>query len=183
MVVSKAELELRLIETERAMVRFVSPAKVHEHLSKKYGVRPRTVKKWMTTVRKRWAEDIAEVTASMPEVRQHRRDQARQILYDVINQSNRAHTKMRDKTGRLILDDNGIPLVEHKPDLRAILGATSQLRELDALDMPKTAHLLVAAKTTTESKWSDEEMEFYFETSRWPTAGELEEWLRAKRST
>lgn len=177
---SKAEYEIRLIETESLMLRIVAPAKVKAMLSKKFKVTENTVVSWMGVVRKRWAEDVAAQSARMPELRQERRNQMRAMLYDIVSQANSKSVIIRGKDGAPLLDKAGKPVREARPDIRAALEAMKQLRDLDALDQPKAAHLLVSNNSPKDGDgMSNDEMDFFIATSRFATPDELEAWKKS----
>lgn len=180
---SKVEHEMRLLETEQLMIRVVNPAQIRYSLVKKHGVQEATVDTWMSTVRKRWEKDVAARSAAMPEVREERRLQMRQMLYDAIAQANARRKVVRDRGGKVMLDpQTGEPITKPDPDLKSALTAMNQLRELDALDMPKSAHLLVGntSGANEDGTMSDEELEFFYATARYPTAAELETWRKSR---
>lgn len=84
---------------------------------------------------------------------------------------------MRDRSGKVVLDPAGKPVMAPDPDLKAALSAMNQLRDLDALDQPKAAHLLVSNSTSKDGDgMSKDEMDFFVATARFATADELEAW-------
>ncbi len=179
--ISNAEYQIRLLETDKLCVRLVDTHKVRAALMKKYGVAESTANQWIAKVKKRWREDVEHKNAQMPEIREARRSQMRAMLQDVIAQANSKQTTMRDRGGKVILDKTGKPIMQAAPDLKASLAAMSQLRDLDALDQPKAAHLLVT-NTTKEDGMSQDEMDFFVATNRFATPDELEAWKNRKQS-
>lgn len=145
--VSAEEMELRLAETARLLVRRRSYVDVERDLANRFGVDARTARKWIRKVKDRWRAE-ADVEGQ---------DDAR---VDLVQQLDAvlaaAWTNMvivKDKEGNPILDENPVlangapnpgykkPLVRNEPKVQHILHAVSQLRAIKGVDRPAKAHV------------------------------------------
>jgi hypothetical protein len=140
--VSKEELELRLAETARLLVRKRSYMDVERELAARFGVDMRTARKWIRTVKRAWTE-----AADVESAEDARADLIAQ-LDAVLTEAWNHKEIVRDKEGNPVLDQNATltdgrpnpgyqkPLVMSKPKIQNILHAVSQLRALRGADRP-----------------------------------------------
>lgn len=142
--VPKEVYEERLAETEQAIVRLRSSYRVETTLAKKYNVDARTVRKWMTEVRKRWKAAAIEVD------RDAHRNELAATLNEVVFQAMNKSFIVKNADGSVVLDTNpasptyGRPVVKANPDLQRVLHAVSQLRSLYGVDAPIKSHVTLA---------------------------------------
>ena len=147
--ISLEEMELRLAETSRLLVRRRSYVDVERDLARMYGVNARTARKWIRKVKERWKAE-ADVEGA---------DDAR---VDLVQQLDAvlaaAWTNMvivKNKEGDPILDENPTlpngapnpgykkPLVRNEPKVQHILHAVSQLRAIKGVDRPAKSHVTI----------------------------------------
>lgn len=137
--VAQEQYEEQLAETEAAMVRLRSSYRVETTLAKKFSVHPRTVRKWMAAVRKRWKASASEIDRES-----HRNDLAA-TLNEVIFQAMNKSFIVKNDDGTVVVDTNpasptyGKPIVKANPDLQRVLHGVMQLRSLYGVDAPAKA--------------------------------------------
>lgn len=112
--VRREEQEVRIQRAEQLLISEMSASAVVSQLCEEFGIRDRAGWRYLSKVRKRWAEE-AETQA--PEVREEKREKMRRTLHYIKSRGFKEN------------------------ELRTVLGATRQLRELDGLDVPKELRL------------------------------------------
>jgi hypothetical protein len=171
---TKEEYEKRIEACQTLMIRWRNAGRIRAELSKQFGVKPDTVAAWMTEVRKRWRKQAEEEAEAGFDARTAQRDGMRELLNDVIAQAMSKATIIKDAKGNPVLDAEMKPIVVQAPDLQRVLRAAQQLRDLDALDLPKDQVLRItgAVATTplgsfTEGR-SAVELTHFLEHGFWP---------------
>jgi hypothetical protein len=142
---TKLELEEVYADVEEHLIRLRQEGRVKAALVKKYQVHPATAGKWIAEVFARFKAS----SKNSPEVREARRDLMRATLDTVASMAFNKSVTMRHPDGRPMLDANGKPIKTGAPDLRSVLDACKQLRELDALDEPIKIETTNNGTTTT----------------------------------
>lgn len=123
--------EERLAETENALVRLRASYRVVQHLTKKFGVAPGTVHKWIRRVKERWGTE-ADI-----EDRVSRRNEMRVTLNEILSAAMTRTIVVKNDDGTVVLDPKSkMPVLKSNPDLQRSLHAAAQLRALDGLDAP-----------------------------------------------
>jgi hypothetical protein len=139
--VSAEELELRLSETARLLIRRRSYTEVERELSNRYSVDARTTRRWIRKVKDRWRAE-----ADVEGAGDARADLVQQL--DAVLASAWSHMVIvKDADGNPVVDQNpsspgfGKPLVRNEPKTQQILHAISQLRALKGADRPIQAKI------------------------------------------
>jgi hypothetical protein len=145
--VSEEELQNRLSETARLLIRRRSYLDVERGLAQAFKVDKRTARKWIAKVKAQWRADAAVETAD------ESRDDLIQQLDAVIALAYSNTVVIKDSKGDPVLDQaqllpNGQPnpgymkpLVKADPKIQHILHAVSQLRALKGADRPAKHHV------------------------------------------
>lgn len=150
--------EEHLAETEQALVRLRAKYRVQQHLVTKYGIAPRTARKWIEAVRRRWGAEAEQTD------RTAKRNEMRATLNELLHQALNKTIVVKNPDGTVVVDpQSGRPVVKLQPDLQRALHASAQLRALDGLDAP-TKHvveggvagvLVVGPTAKTTSEWEE----------------------------
>lgn len=136
---SKDQVDERLRDTERLLIRRRSYSDVERELANKHGVTKRTARKWIQQVRARWREESDAEDA--PEARAALVEQLNAVISDAWNH----REVVKDGDGKVVLDQNpaspgyGKPILKPSPRHQQILHAVSQLRALQGADKPAKA--------------------------------------------
>ena len=130
-----AERAERMAWVEDQLSRKISTRMVIGGMKKRFGAAPRTAKRYVHDVRKRWREEgTSEVRG---DIRRQRRDSVRaSIEYAVALAFSKTET-VEDAQGNPILDPRtGHPLQKSNPDLQRALMGLRHLMDLDGLQAP-----------------------------------------------
>lgn len=142
--VSQEIYEEQLAETEQAIVRLRSAYRVEQYLAKKFKVNPRTARRWIEAVRKRWRACAVEVDKDA------HRDDIAATLNEVIFQAMNKSFIVKNDDGTVVVDTNpnspgfGKPIVKQNPDLQRVLHGIVQLRALYGVDAPSSVNVRVS---------------------------------------
>lgn len=132
----------RMIETEELMVRGLTARKVRRTLAERWGVSEQTAMKYMSAVRKAWAEEVKGLD------RTERRNEHRAKLTKIFERALMKRATVRDGQGNpvihggtLVQDENGRTVLHggqlqtiEAADLRSALRALAQVAKLDNLN-------------------------------------------------
>jgi hypothetical protein len=137
------ELEERLLDTERSILRARSYSEVQARLAKKYGVDGRTVRTWIKKARQRWRDRSTEDDRPMM------RDEVREKFRDVYALALAKNVVVKNPDGTVAFDAQGEPVRQPTPDLRAALHAARELVHLDGLAEPVRAEVKLEADVSS----------------------------------
>lgn len=142
---TRLELEEVYADVEEHLIRLRQEGRVKAALVKKYKVHPATAGKWIREVFARYKAS----SKMSPEVREDRRNLMRATLDTVASMAFNKSVTLRNPDGRPVIDATGKPVKVAAPDLKNVLDACKQLRELDALDEPIKIETTNNGATTT----------------------------------
>lgn len=149
--VKREEYEARIDRAEELIVENTTGGAVVAIMRSEFGIQERAAWRYMAAARARWASESSDETAQ----REAKRSNMRRTLH---------HVKMR---------------AFRSGEMRDVLGATKQLRNLDGLDVPRELRLSgivgVADITSELASRSSEDLIAFLRTGRLPSAEETTE--------